>query len=162
AERGFVRAQPVLSSSSDTVLTHPARTSIFRGSTSQSGGRLGQSSPFLVDARWVVPPRKRYLGRGSIEELPASAATIPSGTQAVGTSYPAASDVEPTAFKASGVCPVKQDVAGPQAKYDGVDPKGQHFAETPGLRKDECLGASEGDRVGHQADRLVSLEGEQP
>src|SRR5215470_11258374 len=148
----------------DAALTHPARTPIFARFDFPSGGRdRGQALPlFARDARWAVPPRERWLGRGSIEELPASATTTPSRTQTVGTSDTAASDIEPTAFAASGVCPVKQDVAGPQAEYDGVDPKGQHLAEAPGLRKDERLGASEGYRVGHQADRLVSLEGEQP
>ena len=134
----------------DAALTHPARTPIFARFDFPSGGRdRGQALPlFARDARWAVPPRERWLGRGSIEELPASAAT-PSRTQTVGTSDTAASDIEPTAFAASGVCPVKQDVAGPQAEYDGVDPKGQHLAEAPGLRKDERLGTSEGDRVRH-------------
>ena len=150
--------------SRDTVLTHPAQTPIFARFYFPSGGHdRGQASSFFArDARWAVPPREHWLGRGSIEELPASAATTPSRTQTVGTSDTTASDVEPTAFAASGVCPVKQDVARAQAEHDGVDPKGQHLAEAPGLRKDERLGASEGNRVGQQANRFVSLESEQP
>src|SRR5262249_60251248 len=99
---------------------------------------------------------------GTSIQLRPSPAPTPSPSQTAGTIDSSASDAKTTAFAASDVCPVKQNVARAQAEHDGVDPKGQQLAEAPGLRKDERLGASEGNRVGQQANRFVSLESEQP